>query len=118
MSYRKELEQLASELEEQARTIDFTNDPKASEKHEHFHRCASLHHSEQCTGGGTMRRFMLLLVTEIDFVSQGNDSLAGNYEQNLATVVQEAAQKLSLRAVQGTKVVKVQVAETKNLVSL
>ena len=65
-----------------------------------------------------MQRFILLLVTEIDFVSQGNDSLAGNYEQNLATVVQEAAQKLSLRAVQGTKVVKVQVAETKNLVSL
>lgn len=65
-----------------------------------------------------MRRFMLFLVTEIDFVGQGNDSLAENYEQNLATVVQEAAQNLSLRAVQGTKVVKVQVAEIKNLVSL
>jgi ferredoxin-NADP reductase len=41
-SYRKELEQLASELEEQARTVDFTNDPKASEKHEHFRRQADV----------------------------------------------------------------------------
>ena len=67
-----------------------------------------------------MQRFILLLVTEIDFVGGGqeNDSFAEGYEQHLATVVQEAAQNLSLRTVAGTKVVKVQVAEIKNLVSL
>jgi hypothetical protein len=65
-----------------------------------------------------MRRFMLLLVTDVEFVGQDNDSLAENYERNLATAVQEAAQKLSLRAVQGTNVVKVQVAEIRGLVSL
>jgi hypothetical protein len=65
-----------------------------------------------------MQRLILLLVTEIDFVGQGNDSFAEGYEQHLATAVQEAAQNLRLRTVAGTKVVKVQVAEIKNLVSL
>ena len=64
-----------------------------------------------------MRRFMVLMVTEIDFV-QDSDSHAQNYEENLANVVKEAAQKLLLRAVQDTKVVKVQVAEIKGLLSL
>ena len=64
-----------------------------------------------------MRRFMLLMTTEIDFVSD-TDDLAQNYEENLAKVVREAAANLSLRAVSGNKVVKVQVSEVKNTVSL
>jgi len=64
-----------------------------------------------------MRRFMLQMTTEIDFVSD-TDDLAKNYEENLAKVVREAAAALSLRAVSGNKVVKVQVSETKNAVSL
>jgi hypothetical protein len=60
---------------------------------------------------------MVLMVTEIDFV-QDSDSHAQNHEENLANVVKEAAEKLLLRAVQDTKVVKVQVAEIKGLLSL
>ena len=56
-----------------------------------------------------MRRLMVLMVTEIDFV-QDSDSHAQNYEENLANVVKEAAEKLLLRAIQDTKVVKVHVA--------
>jgi hypothetical protein len=64
-----------------------------------------------------MRRFMVLIVTEIDFVD-GADPQAKNYEQHVAEVVKEAAQNLSLRTIQGNKVVKVQVTEIKDVVSL
>jgi hypothetical protein len=64
-----------------------------------------------------MRRFMMLLVTEIDFVEE-SDGIAQSYEKHLATAVQEAAKGLSLRTIGGTEVVKVQVAEIKGLVSL
>ena len=64
-----------------------------------------------------MRRFVTLMVTEIEFV-QDSEAHADNYEENLAKVVHDAAKKLLLRAVQDTKVVKVQVAEIKGVISL
>jgi hypothetical protein len=67
-----------------------------------------------------MRRFMVLLVTEIDFVDHDNvsDEIVHNYEKHLAETLQEAAKGLSLRTIRDSKVVKVQVAEIKGLVSL
>jgi hypothetical protein len=67
-----------------------------------------------------MRRFITLLVTEIDFVDQDSvsDELAQNYEKHLMAAVQEVANGLSLRTIRGTKVAKLQVAEIKGLVSL
>lgn len=64
-----------------------------------------------------MRRFMVLMVTEIDFVS-GTDGTAQNYENHVAEVVKEAAEKLSLRTIEGNRVVKVQVTEIKDVISL
>jgi hypothetical protein len=59
------------------------------------------------------RRFMLHLVTEIDFVDgdQTQDALVQNYTQNLRQTVEEAAQNLLLRAVKSTKVETALVAE-------
>jgi len=69
-----------------------------------------------------VRSFITLLVTEIDFVDGGSDTatdrFAQGYEEHLMEVVQEAAQKLSLRTVQGNRVAKLQVAEIKGVVSL
>jgi hypothetical protein len=64
-----------------------------------------------------MRRFMTLLVTEIDFV-EDTDEIAQNYEGHLATAVQEAAKGLLLRAIRNAEVVNLQVVEIKGLVSL
>jgi hypothetical protein len=64
-----------------------------------------------------MRRFVVLMATEIDFVSD-TDEAAQSYEEHLATEVKEAAEKLSLRTIRDNKVVKVQVAEIKGVVSL
>jgi DNA primase len=63
---------------------------------------------------------MTLLLTEIDFVGQGNqpDGVARSYEKHLATAVQEAVKTLSLRTIRGPQVVQVQIAEIKGLVSL
>jgi hypothetical protein len=62
-----------------------------------------------------MRRFMVHLVTEIDFVDGDDvvDEVVQNYEKHLAEMLQNAAKKLSLRAIRDTKVVNVQVAEIK-----
>ncbi len=67
-----------------------------------------------------VRRFITLMVTEIDFVEGGaaTEGFAQGYEEHLITAVQEAAQKLSLRTIQGNRVEKVQVAEIKGLVAL
>jgi hypothetical protein len=67
-----------------------------------------------------MRRFMLLLVTDVDFVDGSNvsDEIAQGYEQHLAEEVQATAARLSLRTIRGLKVMKTQVTEIKNLVSL
>jgi hypothetical protein len=67
-----------------------------------------------------MRHFTVHLATEIDFVD-GNDvsdALVQNYEKHLAEELKKTAQNLSLRTIRGTKVSHVQVAETKNPVSL
>ena len=62
-----------------------------------------------------MRRFMVHLVTEIEFVGGDKDSdgFAHNYEKHLAEEVHKAAQGLSLRTISGTRVGKVLVAEIK-----
>jgi hypothetical protein len=67
-----------------------------------------------------MRRFMALLVTEVEFVDDPNetDEQVQNYEQHLGEELQEAANGLSLRTIQGNKVAKVQVTEIKGMISL
>jgi hypothetical protein len=63
-----------------------------------------------------MRRFMVHLVTEIDFVDgdeASEDVAAQNYQKHLSETVQNVAQGLSLRIVKDTRVVSVSVAEIK-----
>ena len=62
-----------------------------------------------------MRRFMANVVTEIEFVDGDNvpDGPAENYEKHLAEMLQEAANKLSLRTIKGNRVRSVQVGEIK-----
>jgi hypothetical protein len=62
-----------------------------------------------------MRRFMVHLVTDVDFVDgdKNSDPVVPGYEQHIATTVQEAANGLSLRTIRGSKVVSVQVGEIK-----
>ena len=62
-----------------------------------------------------MRRFMVHLVTEIDFVDgdEVSDEVVQNYEKHLAETVQNAAQQLSLRTIKGAGVGNVLVAEIK-----
>jgi hypothetical protein len=65
-----------------------------------------------------MRRFMALLVTEIDFEGDPGDAQILHFEQHLAEVLQEAAKGLSLRNIRENRVAKVQVTEIKDVVSL
>ena len=61
-----------------------------------------------------MPRLMAQVVTEIELV--GGDASGGfsaGYEKHVATALQEAAQKPSLRTVQGHKVVSAEVGEIK-----
>jgi hypothetical protein len=53
-----------------------------------------------------MRRFMVHLVTEIDFVDgdEASDEAAQNYQKHLSDTVQNAAQGLSLRTVKDARV--------------
>jgi hypothetical protein len=53
-------------------------------------------------------------------VDQGDESdgIARNYENHLATAVQDAVKTLSLRTIGGSQVGQVQIAEIKGLVSL
>jgi hypothetical protein len=62
-----------------------------------------------------MRRFMVHLVTEIDFVDgeEASDEAVRNYQKHLSETVQNAAQGLSLRTIKGTRVESVSVAEIK-----
>jgi hypothetical protein len=62
-----------------------------------------------------MRRFMVHLVTEIDFVDgdETSDEAVLNHEKHLAETVQNAAQGLSLRTIKDTQVGNVLVAEIK-----
>jgi hypothetical protein len=62
-----------------------------------------------------MRRFMVHLVTEIDFVDgdEASDVAAQNYQKHLSEMLQNAAQGLSLRMIRASRVVSVAVAEIK-----
>jgi hypothetical protein len=53
-----------------------------------------------------MRRFMVTLVTEIDFEDgdEASDAAAQNYQKHLKDTVQNAAQGISLRAIKNTQV--------------
>jgi hypothetical protein len=63
----------------------------------------------------TMRRFMVHLVTEIDFVDgdEASDVAAQNYQKHLSETVQNAAPGLSLRMIKHSRVERVAVAEIK-----
>ena len=65
-----------------------------------------------------MRRFMVLLVTEIDFVDgdEASDVEAQNYQKHLKETVQNAAQGLSLRTIKAARVESVSVAEDRKSV--
>ena len=60
-----------------------------------------------------MRRFMVHLVTEIEFVEGDDvsDDHVQGYEKHLAGTIQKAAQELSLRTIGNTQVGAVLVAE-------
>jgi hypothetical protein len=58
-----------------------------------------------------MRRFMVHVVTEIDFVD--DDQVSDAYEKHLAETIKKAAEGISLRTIQGNKVENVLVAEIK-----
>ena len=62
-----------------------------------------------------MRRFMVHLVTEIDFVDgdEASDVAAQNYQKHLSEMLQNAAQGLSLRMIKASRVMSVAVAEIK-----
>ena len=62
-----------------------------------------------------MRRFMVHLVTEIDFAGgdEASDETVQNYKKHLKDAVQKAAQGLSPRAIKGGRVESVSVAEIK-----
>jgi hypothetical protein len=58
-------------------------------------------------------RFMVHLVTEVDFVDGDNvsDALKQSYQQHLVEALQKASDELSLRSMRGSKVMTIQVAE-------
>jgi hypothetical protein len=62
-----------------------------------------------------MRRFMVHLVTAIDFEDgdEASDETAQNYKKHLKETVQNAAQGLSLRTIKEARVESVSVAEIK-----
>jgi hypothetical protein len=62
-----------------------------------------------------MRRFMVHLVTEVEFEDgdEASDVAAQNYQKHLKETVQNAAQGLLLRTIKGARVESVSVAEIK-----
>jgi hypothetical protein len=56
-------------------------------------------------GGNTMRRFMVHLVTEVEFEDgdAASDKTVQNYEKHLSETVRNAAHGLSLRTVKGAR---------------
>ena len=62
-----------------------------------------------------MRRFMVHLVTEIDFEDgdEASDETVQNYKKHLKETIQNAPQGLSLRTIRGARVESVSVAEIK-----
>jgi hypothetical protein len=63
-----------------------------------------------------MRRFMVHLVTEIDFVDgdEVSNEILQNYQKHLSETVQNAAQALSLRTIKDSRVESVSVTEIKD----
>ena len=62
-----------------------------------------------------MRRFMVHLVTEVEFDDgdEASDKTVQNYQKQLSETVRNAAQGLLLRTVKGARVESVSVAEIK-----
>jgi hypothetical protein len=60
-----------------------------------------------------MRRFMVHLVTEVDFEDgdEASDKTVRNYQKQLSETVRNAAQALLLRTVKGARIESVSVAE-------
>jgi hypothetical protein len=63
-----------------------------------------------------MRRFMMHLVTEVDFEDgdEASDKAVQNYQKDLKNTVVIAARRLLLRTVKGSRVESVSVVEIKN----
>jgi hypothetical protein len=63
----------------------------------------------------TMRRFMVHLVTEVEFEDgdEASDKTVQNYQKQLSETVRNAAQGLLLRTVKGARIESVSVAEIK-----
>ena len=62
-----------------------------------------------------MRRFMVHLVTEVEFEDgdEASDKTVENYQKHLSGTVRNATQGLSLRTVKGARIENVSVAEIK-----
>jgi hypothetical protein len=62
-----------------------------------------------------MRRFMVHLVTEVEFEDgdEASDKTVQNYQKQLSETVRNAAQGLSLRTVKGARIESVSAAEIK-----
>ena len=63
-----------------------------------------------------MRRFMVRLVTEIDFVDGGevSNEAVQNYQKHLSDTLRNAAQGISLRTIKNSRVESVSVTEIKD----
>ena len=63
----------------------------------------------------TMRRFMVHLVTEVEFEDgdEASDKTVQNYQKQLSETVRNAAQGLLLRTVKGARIESISVAEIK-----
>jgi hypothetical protein len=63
-----------------------------------------------------MRRCMVHLVTEIDFVDgdEVSNEILQNYQKHLSETVQNAAQALSLRTIKDSRVESVSITEIKD----
>jgi hypothetical protein len=62
-----------------------------------------------------MRRFIVHLVTEVDFVDgdEASNDVVQTYKKYLAEIVEEAAEDLFLQTIKGSHVESVSVAEIK-----
>jgi hypothetical protein len=63
-----------------------------------------------------MRRFMVHLMTEIDFIDgdEVSDEAAQNYQKHLSDTLRNAAQGISLRTIKAARVESVSVTEIKD----
>ena len=63
-----------------------------------------------------MRRFMVHLVTEVDFEDgdEASDKTVQNYQKHLKDTVQNAAQGILLRTIKGLRVESLSVTELKD----